>query len=280
MFECLKNGLVRVWNFISSDGFKNFVEIVIIGGVGLYLTCQANQLSQIANTVSRQGNDLAKVANVISQQGNALSAIANNISQESNDIARMDYGIEIREVKTSPPPYHSPAAIMGFEGLTIVRRTLDFTVDIRQLNGVQQLKFLGEDGNVLSRESKPLRFYREQLSQGDITLYFSDEVRKENGQTTIYSAPLSTALEYIKHVGYYEYFYILAEYNQGFQLYLVAQKSDKDGKVVNDFQVFSKYDIHDLKYSTDEVYTELDKKMADNYERIYNQYKTLGQTEE
>ena len=229
---------------------KAFWEIVVIGLGGLFLAYQSNQLAQIANDISKQ----------------------------SNDIAKKEFGIEIVSVTTSPPEMHSPSAFFVTDELTIVDKTLNFAIDIRELNGVQKLKLLSDTGNVIqTQDNNALVFEREQLNSGKVSLYFSDTVEKQGDKTVIRSAPLQTSLETMDNVGYYRYFYIFAEYNRSYQLFLVAMKNDKDGnELFSNYRVYSQYDIYELKYSEDPVFQSLDKKMAENYERVNTQFKDLS----
>jgi hypothetical protein len=53
-------------------------------------------------------------------------------------------------------------------------------------------------------------------------------------------------------------------------------KNSHQGKeLFEKYKVYNKFDIHELKYSDDKVFKELDRKMADEYETIYNQYNEL-----
>ena len=142
-------------------------------------------------SISAQSNQLSKVANTIAEQ-------ANSLSKEANNVARKEYGIEITDIETTPPKLHAPATIMGFEGLTIVDKTLNYNINIRELNGVQQLKLLSKNGNVIQSGSSKrpyLLFKREELQNGEVNLYFSDEIREEDGSKIIHSAPLATSIE-------------------------------------------------------------------------------------
>ena len=238
--------------------YQFVVETLLIGCIGLVLSAQSNQLSRVANTIAGQ---------------------ANSLSKEANNVARKEYGIEITDIETTPPKLHAPVQIMEFEGFTIVDKTLNYNINIRELNGVQQLKLLSENGNVIQSSSSKrpyLLFKREELQNGEVNLYFSDEIRDEDGSKVIHSAPLNTSIESMEKIGYYRYFYILAEYNESFQLYLVAMKNSHKGEeLFEKYKVYNKFDIHELKYSDDEVFKELDYKMAEQYEMIYNHYSEL-----
>ena len=240
------------------NNYKFVVETLVIGFMGISISVQSNQLSKVANAIAEQ---------------------ANSLSNEANNVARKEYGIEITDIETTPPKLHAPVQIMGVEGLTIVNKTLNYNINIRELNGVQQLKLLSKNGNVIQSSSSKrpyLLFKREELQNGEINLYFSDEIRDEDGSKVIHSAPLNTSIELMKQIGYYRYFYILAEYNESFQLYLVAMKNSHKGEeLFEKYKVYNKFDIHELKYSDDKVFKELDRKMADEYETIYNQYNEL-----
>ena len=247
----------RVLCWLKSN-YRFVVETFVIGFMGISISAQSNQLSKVANTIAEQ---------------------ANSLSKEANNVARKEYGIEITDIETTPPKLHAPATIMGFEGLTIVDKTLNYNINIRELNGVQQLKLLSKNGNVIQSGSSKrpyLLFKREELQNGEVNLYFSDEIREEDGSKIIHSAPLATSIEAKEQIGHYRYFYILAEYNESFQLYLVAMKNSHKGEeLFEKYKVYNKFDIHELKYSDDKVFKELDRKMADEYETIYNQYNEL-----
>lgn len=242
----------------QSSGMNNMTES--IHKQAHYLTAKSNILSEMSGTIGQQSNYLTKESDVLNQMANAIRTQAEYIQSEADEISRRDFGIEI--VKVEP----------GFlEDYDSHAPTTDFAITISRLKGISKLKFLSETGHVLAGEHGKLQFDKRQL-KGEKIVLASTEMGDH------YLEPIATSICKLDRVGYFRYFYILAEYNQAFQLYLVAMKYNADGqRLYDNYRVFSKFDIYDLKYSEgDNLDVMLDNKMAEAYEKIMKQFAELN----